>query len=267
MEKLRLRLSGFLNITHVSKQNGISMKNSLLWVMGESVSFVFWISVPIVKSVFTPELNTTLSCSTDFDGSCCFWADFDHFLFLYLKFWERGCLIQFPSFLFEESLSLYIQYNFCYFRIHPILLNYRLTHSTCKWHLYINVYQSTREDIYCFCFYFLTLSTLALSERIHLIFLLLLIAFIVIILFSCWVMCDFFATLWTIAHQVPLSMGFSRQECWNGLSFPTPGHLPDPRIKPSSPALPGSFFTTEPHGKPIIALNMIVIFKFPFLQK
>ena len=43
-----------------------------------------------------------------------------------------------------------------------------------------------------------------------------------------------FATLWTVAHQAPLSMGFSRQEYWSGLSCPPPGDLPDPGIKPQS---------------------------------
>ena len=60
-----------------------------------------------------------------------------------------------------------------------------------------------------------------------------------------------FATPWTIAKQVPLSMGFSRQEHWRGLPFPPPGDLPDPGIEPSSPALAGGFFTTEPRGKPV----------------
>ena len=46
-------------------------------------------------------------------------------------------------------------------------------------------------------------------------------------------------TLWTVARQAPLSMGFSRQECWSGLSCPPPGDLPDPGIKPGSPALQG----------------------------
>ena len=46
-----------------------------------------------------------------------------------------------------------------------------------------------------------------------------------------------FATPWTISYQVPLSMGFSRKEYWSGLPFPSPGNLPDPGIKPSSPAL------------------------------
>ena len=46
-----------------------------------------------------------------------------------------------------------------------------------------------------------------------------------------------FATPWTVAYQAPLSMGFSRQERWSGLPFPSPGDLPDPGIKPRSPAL------------------------------
>ena len=46
-----------------------------------------------------------------------------------------------------------------------------------------------------------------------------------------------FATPWTVAHQAPPSMGFSRQEYWSGLPFPSPGDLPDPAIEPRSPAL------------------------------
>ena len=56
-----------------------------------------------------------------------------------------------------------------------------------------------------------------------------------------------FATLWSIAHQTPLIMRFSRQEYWSGLPCPPPGDLPDPGIKPvslSSPTLAGGFFTT-----------------------
>ena len=45
------------------------------------------------------------------------------------------------------------------------------------------------------------------------------------------------ATPWTVACQVPLSMRFPRQEYWNGLPFPPPGDLADPRIKPTSPEL------------------------------
>ena len=44
-----------------------------------------------------------------------------------------------------------------------------------------------------------------------------------------------FVTPWTVAYQVPLSMGFSRQEYWSGLPFPSPGDLPDPGIEPRSP--------------------------------
>ena len=54
---------------------------------------------------------------------------------------------------------------------------------------------------------------------------------------------------WTIAHQAPLSMGFPRQEYWNGLPFSSPRDLPDPGIESVSPELAGSFFTTEPPGK------------------
>ena len=58
-----------------------------------------------------------------------------------------------------------------------------------------------------------------------------------------------FMMLWTVARQAPLSMRFSRQECWNGLPFPTPGDLPDPGIEPESlvsSALVGGFFTVAP---------------------
>ena len=54
-----------------------------------------------------------------------------------------------------------------------------------------------------------------------------------------------FATPWTVACQVPLSMEFSMQECWSGAPFPSPGDLPDPGIETASPALAGGFFTTE----------------------
>ena len=63
-----------------------------------------------------------------------------------------------------------------------------------------------------------------------------------------------FVTPWTIALQTLLSMGFSRQEYWNGLPFPSPSDLPNLGIEPKSsafPALAGRFFTTEPLRKPI----------------
>ena len=72
-----------------------------------------------------------------------------------------------------------------------------------------------------------------------------------------------FAPLWTVTHQAPLSMGFSRQVYWSGLPFPSPGDLPDPGIEPESPYLAGRFSTTEPPGKPYIgygrSLNVITI--------
>ena len=58
------------------------------------------------------------------------------------------------------------------------------------------------------------------------------------------------ATSWTAARQAPPSMGFPKQEYWSGLPFPPPGDLPDPGIKPVSPALAGGFFTTVPPEKP-----------------
>ena len=59
-----------------------------------------------------------------------------------------------------------------------------------------------------------------------------------------------FATPWTVAHQVPLSMGFSRQEYWSGLPFPSPEDLPEPGIKAVSPALQADALPSEPPGKP-----------------
>ena len=53
-------------------------------------------------------------------------------------------------------------------------------------------------------------------------------------------------TPWTVAHQAPQSMEFSRQEYWSGLPFPSPGDLPDPGIKPGSPALQADALPSEP---------------------
>ena len=63
-------------------------------------------------------------------------------------------------------------------------------------------------------------------------------------------MSDSFVTPWPVARQAPLSVGFPRQEYWIGLPFPTLGDLPNPGVKPMSPALAGRFFTTESPGKP-----------------
>ena len=55
-----------------------------------------------------------------------------------------------------------------------------------------------------------------------------------------------FATPGTVAHQAPPSMGFSRQEYWSGLPFPSPGNLPKPGIEPRSPALQANSLTSKP---------------------
>ena len=59
------------------------------------------------------------------------------------------------------------------------------------------------------------------------------------------------ATPWTVAHQAPPSTGFSRQEYWTGLPFPSPGDLPDPGIEPRSPTLQADALTSEPPHKTI----------------
>ena len=59
-----------------------------------------------------------------------------------------------------------------------------------------------------------------------------------------------FATPWTAAHQAVLSMGFPRQECWNGLPFPSPEDLPNPGIEPGSPASQADSLPPELPGKP-----------------
>ena len=62
---------------------------------------------------------------------------------------------------------------------------------------------------------------------------------------------QFFATPRTVAHQDPLSMEFSRQECWTGLPFPSPGDFPNPGIVPGSPALQADSLPTEQPRKPL----------------
>ena len=64
----------------------------------------------------------------------------------------------------------------------------------------------------------------------------------------------------TVAHQAPLSMGFPRQAYWSELPLPSPGDLPDPEIKCTSPVLAGGFFTTEPPGKPAIRMHISNLF-------
>jgi len=55
-----------------------------------------------------------------------------------------------------------------------------------------------------------------------------------------------FVTPWTVVYQASLSMGFSRQEYWSGLPFPSPGDLPDPGMEPGSPVLEADVLTSEP---------------------
>ena len=62
-------------------------------------------------------------------------------------------------------------------------------------------------------------------------------------------MSDAFVTPWTVACTAPLSIGFPRQENWNGLSFPSSGDLPNPGMEPRSPALEADTLTTEPPEK------------------
>ena len=69
------------------------------------------------------------------------------------------------------------------------------------------------------------------------------------------------ATPWAIAHQAPLSIGFSSQEYWSRLPFLFRRDLPNQEIKPVSPVLAGRFFTTEPPGKPQNIFTYIIIYK------
>ena len=69
-------------------------------------------------------------------------------------------------------------------------------------------------------------------------------------LFSHLIVSHSFVTLWTIAHQAPLSMKFPRQEYQSKLPFPSPRDIPNVEIKPTSPTLAGGFSTAEPPEKP-----------------
>ena len=66
-------------------------------------------------------------------------------------------------------------------------------------------------------------------------------------------------TSWTVAHQAPLFMGFSRQEYWSRLPFPSPGDLPDPGIEPGSPSLQTDSLPPEPPGKPSESSQILII--------
>ena len=68
-----------------------------------------------------------------------------------------------------------------------------------------------------------------------------------------------FATPWTLAYQAPPSMGFSRQECWSGLSFPSPGDRPDPGIEPMCPALQEDALPSEAPEKPLAKCKSVSV--------
>ena len=74
------------------------------------------------------------------------------------------------------------------------------------------------------------------------------------LLLSCLVVSSSSATPWTVAHQAPLSVEFSRQEYWSGLPFSSSGDLPNPGIEPRSPALYTNSLPSEPPGKPPASL-------------
>ena len=66
-----------------------------------------------------------------------------------------------------------------------------------------------------------------------------------------------FVTPWTVAYQAPPSVGFSRQEYWSVLPFPSPGDLPNTGIEPGSPAFQADALTSEPPGKPISKYSIL----------
>ena len=72
-----------------------------------------------------------------------------------------------------------------------------------------------------------------------------------------------FATPWTVAYQALPSMGFSRQECWSGLPFPSPGDLPNPGIEPRSPTLQADTLPSEPPGKSQDGEDIRILIGFP----
>ena len=74
-----------------------------------------------------------------------------------------------------------------------------------------------------------------------------------------------FATPWTVAYQASLSVGFSRQEYWSGLLFPSPGDLPDPGIEPRSPALQADALSSEPSGKPSFVTYFKILYRSDIL--
>ena len=76
-----------------------------------------------------------------------------------------------------------------------------------------------------------------------------------------------FATPWTVAYQAPLSMGFSRQECWSGLPFPSLGDLPNPGIEPGSPALQADALPSEPPGNGLLKGTKVLRVRLKYILR
>ena len=74
--------------------------------------------------------------------------------------------------------------------------------------------------------------------------------------------CPTLSSPWTVACQAPLSLGFSRQECWSGLPFPSPGDLSHPRIEPGSPALQADSLPIKPRGTLVIDCDYVKLAYF-----
>ena len=75
-----------------------------------------------------------------------------------------------------------------------------------------------------------------------------------------------FVTPWTVAYQAPPSMGFSRQECWSGLPFPSPGDLPDPGIQPQSPTLQADTLPSESPGNSKFLLLVYFMYQLNYIS-
>ena len=144
---------------------------------------------------------------------------------VYPKLWSRQSWTHTPSSLWAESCSLGLRWLLWKELSDSVLLS--------GW-----PFMFTSADMLR-CLFFLCLCTLALSHI--------------------WL----FPTLWIVACQAPLPMGFSRQEDWSGLSFPPPGDLPHPGIKPTSlvsPASAGNSLPLVPLGKPILLVSLFFFF-------
>ena len=139
-------------------------------------------------------------------------------------------------------IHIYIHTYICiyiYIHTHIYVYTYIYTHIYVYTYIYTHIYVYTYVYIHTYvCIY--VLFQILLPYKL--------------LCCLCVISCvQLFATPWTVAHQAPLSMGFSRQEYWSGLPFPAPGDLSDSGIKPGSPASPslaGGFFTTALLGKP-----------------